>query len=439
MATVSVFGLGYVGSVTAACVARQGNTVIGVEISPLKMVLFQRQEIPITEPMLDEIMAEAYEKKLFTVTDKPAEAIHDSEISFVCVGTPSKKNGEIDLSSLEQVAGQIGEGLREKDAFHTVVIRSTVFPGSIEDVVIPAIEASSGKREGQGFAVVANPEFMREGTAVKDFDDPPFIIIGARAPGSGQALADLYGFLSAPLINLSIRESEMVKYLCNAFHAMKITFANEIGQLSKTLGVDSQLVMDVVCRDTKLNISSKYLKPGPPFGGSCLPKDLRMLSYGARRRDLDLPLVDSMLKSNVKQINQTAETIMEFGERQVGMIGLTFKESTDDIRESPPLMIAEMLIGKGHRISIYDPELHLAKLTGVNKQFLEEKLPHINSLLVESVQELVANSQVLVVCKDLGDFKEIVERITPSHVVIDLGGWLRDEMGSADNYHGLYW
>ena len=439
MATISVFGLGYVGSVTAACFARQGNTVIGVEISPLKMELFRRQEIPITEPMLPEIMAKAYEKKLFDVTDKPTDAIHNSEISFVCVGTPSRKNGEIDLSHLKQVAGEIGEALKTKDAFHTVVIRSTVFPGSIEDVVIPAIEASSGKTEGRDFGVVANPEFMREGTAIEDFDDPPFIIIGERSAGSGKALADLYSFLSAPMVTLSIRESEMVKYLCNAFHALKITFANEVGQLCKTLGVDSQLVMDVICRDTKLNISPKYLRPGPPFGGSCLPKDLRMLNFGSRRRDLDLPLLDSMLPSNIKQISQTAETIMDFGERQIGMIGLTFKESTDDIRESPPLMIAEMLIGKGHQISIYDPELHLERLTGVNKQFLEEKLPHINSLLTESVEELVTKSKVLVVCKDLDDFSEILELITPSHVVIDLGGWLREAMQSADNYHGLYW
>jgi GDP-mannose 6-dehydrogenase len=439
MKTISIFGLGYVGSVTAACFARQGNTVVGVEISPLKVELFRRREIPITEPMLPEIMAEVYAKERFRVTDSPAEAVRDSEISFVCVGTPSQKNGDIDLSHLSQVAGEIGEALRDKNAFHTVVIRSTVFPGTIEDMVIPAIESASGKTEGQDFGVVANPEFMREGTAVKDFDDPPFVVIGERSAGAGRALAALYGFLSAPVVTLSIRESEMVKYLCNAFHALKITFANEVGQLSKVLGVDSQLVMDVVCRDTKLNISPKYLRPGPPFGGSCLPKDLRMLNYGARRRDLDLPLVESMLTSNTKQIGKTAEMIMDFGERQVGMIGLTFKESTDDIRESPPLMIAEMLIGKGHQISIFDPELHLERLTGVNKQFLEEKLPHINSLLTESVEDLVANSKVLVVCKDLGDFSPILDHVTPSHIVVDLGGWLREEMQSADNYYGLYW
>src|SRR5580658_766469 len=385
---ISVFGLGYVGSVTAACLADRNHDVIGVEVNPDKLALFRTGQTPLFEPGLAELLAQVHGAGRFTVTASAAEAIQNTRVSFVCVGTPSRKGGQADLSHVEHVSREIGEALRSKNAGHTVVIRSTMLPGSIESVVVPQIESASGKREGKDFHVVANPEFMREGSAIRDFYEPPFVVIGERRAGAGDSLAELYQCVEAPQVRITIRAAEAIKFACNAFHAMKITFANEIGQFCKAHGIDSHEVMDIVCRDTKLNISKTYLTPGLAYGGSCLPKDLRALVGRAREHDLELPMLDALGRSNLYQIQRTIEFITELGHREIGMLGLSFKVGTDDLRESPVVIMAETLLGKGFKLAIHDSEVELTRLTGANKHFLEDKLPHINSLLAVSLPDV---------------------------------------------------
>lgn len=436
---ISVFGLGYVGSITAACFADKGHHVIGVEVNPEKLALFQAGESPLFEPGLTELLAKVHGTAKFTATGVAAEAIARTEISFICVGTPSKKGGQPDLSHVESVSREIGEALRAKKASHTVVVRSTMLPGSIESVVASQIESASGKREGKDFRVLANPEFMREGTAIKDFFEPPFIVIGEPNPGAGDSLAALYKCVDAPQVRVSIRAAEAIKFACNAFHGLKITFANEIGQFCKTHGVDSHEVMDIFCRDNKLNISKVYLRPGMAYGGSCLPKDLRALVSRAREHDVELPMLEAIARSNLNQIQRTTEFIAELGHREVGILGLSFKAGTDDLRESPIVIMAEALLGKGFKLAIHDSEVQLTRLVGANKRFLEEKLPHINSLLAASLPDVVARSKVLVLCKNAPEYAELPKLITPAHHIVDLVAALKNAAMPAGQYHGLYW
>ena len=332
---ISVFGLGYVGSVTSVCLADMEHDIIGVEANPDKLRLFRAGQTPLFEPGLVELLAKVYSTKHFTATSSALEAIQDSSLSFICVGTPSRRGGQPDLSHVENVSHEIGEALRAKNTKHTVVVRSTMLPGSIESVVVPQIESASGKREGKDFHVIANPEFIREGSAIRDFYEPPFVVVGERAPRAGDLLAELYRYVNAPQVRTTIRTAEAIKFACNAFHAMKVTFANEIGQFCKVHDIDSQEVMDIVCRDTKLNISSTYLKPGLAYGGSCLPKDLRALVGRAREKHVELPMLEAIARSNLNQIQHTIEFITELGYREVGILGLSFKVGTDDLRESP--------------------------------------------------------------------------------------------------------
>jgi GDP-mannose 6-dehydrogenase len=435
----SVFGLGYVGSVTAVCLADREHHVIGVETNPDKLALFRAGQTPLFEPGLAEFLARVHASKHFRATDSAAEAIQNSTVSFICVGTPSRKGGQPDLSHVEHVCREIGETLRNKDALHTIVVRSTMLPGSIESVVIPQIESASGKREGRDFHVVANPEFMREGSAIRDFYEPPFIVIGERTTGAGDPVADLYRCVDAPQVRITIRAAEAIKFACNAFHAMKITFANEIGQFCQAHGIDSHEVMDIVCRDTKLNVSKAYLKPGLAYGGSCLPKDLRALVGRAREKDIELPMLDAIARSNLNQIQRTIELITELGHREVGILGLSFKPGTDDLRESPIVIMAETLLGKGFKLVIHDPEVELTRLIGANKRFLEDKLPHINSLLAASLQDVVARSKILVICKNAPEYCELPRALSPHHHVVDLVAAVKDANIPAAQYHGLYW
>lgn len=421
---ISVFGLGYVGSVTAACFADKGHRVIGVEVSPDKLASLQAGQSPLFEPGLAELLAKVHKAGTFTATGSAADAVRDSEISFICVGTPSKKSGQADLSHVEHVCNEIAGALKTKKTPHTVVVRSTMLPGNIEAVVAPRLA---------GARAVANPEFMREGTAIKDFFEPPFVVIGELQRGDGDAVAELYRCVEAEQVRVSIRAAEAIKFACNAFHAAKITFANEIGQFCKAQGIDSHEVMDIFCRDNKLNISRYYLKPGMAYGGSCLPKDLRALLDRARENHLELPMIESISRSNATQIQRTIEFITELGCREVGILGLSFKAGTDDLRESPVVIMAETLLGKGFKLAIHDSEVELTRLTGANKLFLETKLPHINDLLVKSLDDVIARSKVLVVCKNAPEYRQLE---THTHVV-DLVAALKG--AGLPNYHGLYW
>jgi GDP-mannose 6-dehydrogenase len=422
---VSVFGLGYVGTVTAVSLADSGHRVIGVEVNPEKLASFRAGECPLFEPGLAPMLAKAHRAGTFVATGSAAEAVESSDLSFICVGTPSQRNGHADLSHVQHVSREISHALSTKTTPHTVAVRSTMLPGSIEDIVAPCLP---------GARIVANPEFMREGSALRDFREPPFVIIGESAPGDGDALAELYRCVNAPQVRVSLRAAEAIKFACNAFHALKVTFANEMGQFCKAHGIDSLEVMDILCRDNKLNISRTYLTPGMAFGGSCLPKDLRALTGRARERDLELPMVEAIGRSNLLQIQRTIELVIELGHRDVGILGLSFKAGTDDLRESPVVMMAETLLGKGLRLRIHDSEVELTRLVGANKLFLEEKLPHISGLLEPSLEEVVARSSVLVVCKNASEYRQLPRLEQP---VVDLVAALRH--ADLPNYHGLYW
>ena len=436
---ISIFGLGYVGSVTAVCFGDRGHRVTGVEVNPEKLQLFQSGQSPLFEPGLTLLLEKNHRAGLFTATANVSEAVHNSELSFICVGTPSKKNGQADLAHIEQVCREIGAALRTKSTPHTVVVRSTMLPGNIEGVVVHNLEIASGKRAGRDFHVVANPEFMREGSAIRDFFEPPFVVIGEIQPGEGDALADLYRCVDAPQVRTSIRAAEAIKFACNAFHAMKITFANEIGQFCKAHDIDSHEVMNIVCRDTKLNLSKTYLTPGMAYGGSCLPKDLRALVSRVHEHNIDLPMLEAIAHSNFNQIQRTIAFIAELGHREIGILGLSFKAGTDDLRESPIVIIAETLLGKGFKLVIHDSEVELTRLLGANKQFLEQKLPHIASLLTSSLSDVLKSSQTLVVCKAHSDYKELDKLVQPQQKVVDLVATLKSGKFPLGVYEGLYW
>jgi GDP-mannose 6-dehydrogenase len=360
-------------------------------------------------------------------------------MALVCVGTPSRSNGSIDLGYVRRVCEQIGQALRGRTTFFTVVIRSTVIPGSVEGELVPILERESGMKAGEGFGVCMNPEFLRESTSVHDFHHPPKTVIGELNPRSGDILAAMYAHLSCPLIRTSIRVAEMVKYVDNTFHALKVSFANEIGNLCKPLGVDSHQVMDIFCQDTKLNLSPYYLKPGFAFGGSCLPKDLRAVNYEARGMDLQLPLLGSILESNALQIRRVIRKLMEYKGRRLGILGLSFKGGTDDLRESPIVEVIEAMLGKGFSLRIYDRHVSLARLMGANKDYIEKEIPHISSLMCGSVEELMAQSDVIVVSNKSPEFADAVAKAGPRHAVIDLVRIVPHPPEGAGEYYGLCW
>jgi GDP-mannose 6-dehydrogenase len=417
---VSVFGLGYVGSVSAASFAADGHKVIGVDVNADKAAAVNAGRSPIVEPGLDELLARAVADGDLRATTDTGEAIRESDVSLLCVGTPSRRNGSLDLTYLERVAEQIGAELRDKPSYHVVVVRSTVLPGTTHDVVIPALERTSGKKYGTGFGVSVNPEFLREGTALKDFRKPPLTLVGHNHAADASGTIALYQAIDAPLVSTSIRVAEMMKYTSNTWHALKVCFANEIGNLCKRVGVDSHDVMDIFCRDEKLNLSAYYLKPGFAFGGSCLPKDVRALQYRAKEVDVDLPVISHILPSNAMQIQHALDEVLETGKKKIGLLGFSFKAGTDDLRESPMVILAEALLGKGLTLKIYDKNVSLAKLVGSNKEYIENQIPHLSSLLCNTIDEVIVGSDVIVVGNVSPEFGEALTQCRPDQIVIDL-------------------
>ena len=417
---LSVFGLGYVGSVSAASFAADGHTVVGVDVSPDKVTSLNEGRSPIVEKGLDELIRDNTQNGRLRATTSTKEAVDTTDLSLICVGTPSRKNGSLDLTYLERVCEQIGEALASKASYHVVVVRSTVLPGTTHGVVIPALERTSGKKYGAGFGVAVNPEFLREGTAIQDFRHPPMTLIGHNYTSDAQPTEALYAKVDADLVSTSIRTAEMIKYASNTWHALKVCFANEVGNLCKRLDIDSHEVMDIFCRDDKLNLSAYYLKPGFAFGGSCLPKDVRAMQYRAKEVDLEMPVIGAILGSNQLQIQHALEMIAETGSKRVGLLGFSFKAGTDDLRESPIVILAEALLGKGYQLCIYDRNVSIARLVGANRDYINKQIPHLSSLLSESLDDVIDKSDVLVVGNGSPEFADALRRTRPEQKVIDL-------------------
>lgn len=434
---ISIFGMGYVGAVCAACLADRGHTVIGVDIAQTKIDLINRGRSPIVEPGLQELLQRGVAAGRIRATADTADAIRQSDLSMVCVGTPSKKNGDLDLRFVEAVVADIGMSLRDKRERHTVVIRSTVLPGTTKEVVVPLLEGTSLKRIGRDLGLAVNPEFLRESTAIVDYNAPPMTVIGEWDEASGDMLAELYADLSAPLIRKPIEVAEMVKYTCNVWHATKITFANEIGNIAKELGVDGREVMEVMCQDSKLNLSSYYLKPGYAFGGSCLPKDVRALNFRATQVDVAHPLIGSLMRSNEIHLKRAFDLVASFGDRRVGMLGLSFKPQTDDLRESPLVELAEMLIGKGYELSIFDRNIEYARVHGANREYITSRIPHISSLLIPDLDEVIERSDVLVVGQRDRSFEKVLNGSRGERKVVDLVGFMQHP--STAEMQGICW
>jgi GDP-mannose 6-dehydrogenase len=435
---ISVFGLGYVGTVSAGCLAHDGHTVVGVDPVQTKVDLINRGQSPIIEADIGEIIAQMIKSHRLCATTDPLRAIEQTELSFVCVGTPSQANGNLDLRYIRRICEEIGEALKNKSARHTIVIRSTILPGTMYGIVIPVLEEFSGKEAGKDFGVCHNPEFLREGSAVKDFNAPPKTVIGELDKESGTLLAKLYERLDAPLIRTSLETAEMVKYVDNCWHALKIGFANEIGNLGKALGVDSHEVMNIFCQDRKLNISPAYLLPGFAFGGSCLPKDLRALSYKAKMHDLQLPILTSILPSNEIQVNRGMQIIMEKGHKRIGILGFSFKNGTDDLRESPVIEVIERLLGKGYELRIYDKDVNIARLVGANRDFILNRIPHISRLMVNHVDEVLDYAQTIVIGNKDPEFGTVPDRLRDGQTVVDFVR-ITDRRSLDGKYDGICW
>jgi GDP-mannose 6-dehydrogenase len=436
---ISIFGMGYVGCVSGACLSSLGHHVIGVEPNRAKVDMINAGRCPIVEAELDVLIEANVREGRYRATDDWKSAVAETDLAIVCVGTPSRSNGGIDLTYVRRVCEQIGQALRDHPSFFTVVIRSTLMPGSVEDVLVPILEKESGRKAGVDFGVCMNPEFLREGTSVYDFHHPPKTVIGELNARSGEKLVELYAGLPGPLIRTSIRVAETVKYVDNSFHALKVTFANEIGNFCKALKIDSHKVMDIFCQDTKLNLSPYYLKPGFAFGGSCLPKDLRAVNHEARNLDLDLPVLGAILKSNQLQLTRVVRRLLEYKGRTIGFLGLSFKGGTDDMRESPIVEVIEALIGKGFTVLIYDRHVSLARLMGANKQFIEREIPHISRLMCTEASELIAKCDVIVVANKEAEFRTLLDPLPAGKIVIDLVRILPQLPPSSDQYDGICW
>ena len=439
MASISVFGLGYVGCVSAACFAKEGHQVVGVDVSTTKADMVNAGQSTIVEEGIADLVRDGQASGRLRATTSVTDAVLASEISLVAVGTPSRSNGSIDLRYIERVAEQIGEALRTKDSWHTVVIRSTVMPGTIDDVVIPAVERTSGKKHGEHFAVCSNPEFLREGTSIKDFFDPPFTLVGAHDPKHAEPIVALYAGVSAPTHVVAVRVAEMVKYACNCFHGLKVGFANEIGNFCDALNVDSHEVMRLFCEDRKLNISAAYLRPGFAFGGSCLPKDIRAVTHRARELDLESPLLRAVLESNALQVERAYRMVADSGQRRVGVLGLAFKPGTDDLRESPLVTLVERLIGRGFDVRVYDRYVREAQVTGANRAFIEQEIPHIWTLMAETPDEVVDSADVLVLGTDIARSVALSADRIRGKMIVDLVGVRDPVVEAAQGYRGINW
>lgn len=434
---ISVFGLGYVGVVSCACFSREGHQVIGVDVSQTKVDLINNGKATIIEKGLEEVISKSVSEGLLKGTTDYEQAVQQTSISFICVGTPSLPNGSINLAFIYEVMNQIGRGIAEKKEFHTVVIRSTVKPGTLK-TCLGIIEDVSGKKHGKQFGIVSNPEFLREGSAMEDFVHPPYTILGSDSEKSISVLRELYKNIEAPIHAIRPEEAELVKYANNNFHALKITFANEIGNICKEHEVDGHVVMDLVSKDTKLNLSPYYLKPGFAFGGSCLPKDVRGLTQIAKAKDLSTPLLSSLLESNVNQINRALNLIYSLSSRKIGVLGFAFKAGTDDLRESPVVELIETLIGKGYDLKVYDSNVQLSSLMGKNKEYISNHIPHIYRLLEQNISDIINHADILIIGNKAEEFKALLEDIPESKIIIDLVR-IDKTKSSKDNYIGICW
>ncbi|MEG0861365.1 MAG: UDP-glucose/GDP-mannose dehydrogenase family protein [Pseudomonas sp.] len=436
---ISIFGLGYVGAVCAGCLSARGHEVIGVDVSRTKIDLINQGKSPIVEPGLEALLQQGIDNGRLRGTTDFAAAIRDSDLSMICVGTPSKKNGDLGLEYIESVCREIGYVLREKASRHTIVVRSTVLPGTVKNVVIPILEECSGKKAGVDFGVAVNPEFLRESTAIQDYDQPPMTVIGELDKASGDVLQSLYEELEAPIIRKDIEVAEMIKYTCNVWHAAKVTFANEIGNIAKAVGVDGREVMDVVCQDKTLNLSQYYMRPGFAFGGSCLPKDVRALTYRAGTLDVKAPLLNSLMTSNESQVQNAFDIIESHDKRKVALLGLSFKAGTDDLRESPLVELAERLIGKGYELNIYDSNVEYARVHGANKDYIESKIPHVSSLLNADFDQVINHADVIVLGNRDEKFRALAQQAPEGKQVIDLVGFMSKATSPATRTEGICW
>jgi GDP-mannose 6-dehydrogenase len=431
---ISVFGLGYVGAVSAACLAADGHTVVGVDNNPLKADLLNQGRSPVIEAGLGELIQEGVRAGRLRATTDCDEAMAGTDLAFVCVGTPSKGNGSLDLGYLRRVADDIGQAIRRQGSPVVVVVRSTVLPGTTRQVLLPDLERAAGRP----VPVAVHPEFLREGTAIRDYHEPPKVVVGAVDEAVRDLVTPVVTRPGAPLVQTDLELAEMVKYADNAWHALKVTFANEIGSLAKAQGLDGQRVMDILCADTKLNLSPVYLRPGFAFGGSCLPKDVRALRYQGRSLDLDLPVLNAILPSNAQQLDRAFQLVADAGSRQVGVLGLAFKAGTDDLRESPMVEVVERLIGKGYDVRVYDANVNLAKLVGANKSYILDQIPHISDLMVSSVEELLDHARTVVIGNRDPAFQAVADRPRPGHRIVDLVRVV-DRRSDGDGYDGICW
>ncbi|HKP43756.1 nucleotide sugar dehydrogenase [Mycobacterium sp.] len=438
--SVSVFGLGYVGCVTAACLASRGYRVVGVDVNPDKMESLRQGRSPIVEEDIGDLIAEVVDAGNLTVTANAHAAVLDTDISLICVGTPSSAGGGLTTRYLEEVTSEIGAVLAEKDGWHVVVFRSTMVPGTCEKLLIPLLEKASGKRADVDFGVCVNPEFLREGTSIRDFRDPPKTVVGATDLRSARTVLGLYEGLPGPRFQVPIAVAEMTKYVDNSFHAVKIGFANEIGAICAALELDSHAVMDIFLADTKLNISPAYLRPGFAFGGSCLPKDLRALTHTARRNDVDTPLLANVLVSNEVHLRRALDLVIADGRRKVGIFGLSFKSGTDDLRESPMVELAERLIGKGFDVKIHDANVILSRLVGANRTYIDERLPHIGEVLIDTVDAVLEHAEVLIIGSRAPEVVDAISQVGSERLIIDLVRLPNaEQLRGTPNYQGIGW
>jgi len=436
---ISIFGLGYVGAVSLACLARDGHRVIGVDVDQAKLDLIAAGRTPVVEEGMVQLMADTVASGRVTVTRDVRDAVMRTELSLICVGTPSAANGSQDQSAMLGLAKDLGAAMRDKRTTHVFAFRSTLVPGTVEDTLRPIIEIESGKKDGSDFHICFQPEFLREGSSIKDYDKPPYTIVGANAAAPADLLRRLFGHLPCALHETTVRAAEMVKYCCNNFHALKITFANETARLCEALRVDPFEVMDLVCRDTQLNLSKAYLKPGFAFGGSCLPKDLRATLYLAKTHDVELPMLGAILSSNRQHIDHAIAKVLQSGCRKIGMIGLSFKTGTDDLRESPLVLLAEHFIGKGLQLLVYDPEVQLSSLLGANRRYIEQHVPHLGQLIRNDIESVIDESELLVVgLSDARVVAALKEHVRPDQTVLDLVK-VSGESKLLGRYTGLCW
>lgn len=435
---ISVFGLGYVGTVCAACLADQGHTVVGVDVNPEKLDILRSGRSPIVEKDIDALVGRGVSEGRLRVTSDAREAIAATELSLVCVGTPSRSNGSLDVSAVEAVVAQIADAIAAKGRYHSVVIRSTVLPGTVRERLLPLLEQGTGGAVGEAFGLASNPEFMREGSAVADFRSPPKTVIGEIDPRTADLLAELYGNLPAPLFRVPLEIAELAKYADNVWHALKVAFGNEIGTLCKSLDIDSHALMEIFCSDTKLNISPTYLKPGFAFGGSCLPKDTRALAHFCVSRDIDAPIITNVLPSNKRLVERGVDWILETGAKKIAFLGFSFKAGTDDLRESPYLTVIEHLIGKGCSIRIFDKNVELARLLGANKQFLYQVIPHIAELMVESLDEVLEDAEIVVTTANAPEYIRVLETMKPEQKLLDFARLPGAEV-LGERYDGFLW